>query len=135
MAMQPIGDLHTLLAGLQPVLQAGRYAFAVAPPGIALDPATILASVREAEGLSVVMRESDARAAGLDIAFTAAWITLTIHSDLASVGLTAAVSTALAHVGIGCNVIAGVHHDHLLVPFAQASQAMAVLESLQRSAA
>lgn len=132
--MQPVGDLPTLLARMQPSRRAGRYVFAVAPPGVAIDPAAILASVREAEGLSVVMAESDALALGLPVAFTAAWITLTVHSDLAAVGLTAAVSSALAQAGIGCNVIAGVHHDHLFVPFAQASQAMGVLEALQRSA-
>lgn len=133
--MRPASDLHTLLAQMQPSLHADRYAFVAAPAGLVVDPAMIVASVREPEGLSVVMRESDAFALGLPIAFTAAWITLAVHSDLAAVGLTAAVSSALAQAGIGCNVIAGVHHDHLFVPADLASRAMGVLEALQRSAA
>jgi len=133
--MVPISDLHTLLARMEPSLRPDRYAFVAAPAGVAIEPAAILASVREAEGLSVVMLESDALASGLPVAFTAAWITLMVHSGLAAVGLTAAVSSALAAADIGCNVIAGVHHDHLFVPFEQAPQAMEVLETLQRSAA
>jgi hypothetical protein len=59
---------------------------------------------------------------------------LTVHSDLAAHGLTAAFSTALAEARISCNVIAGVYHDHLLVPDAQADEAMAVLLALQARA-
>jgi hypothetical protein len=57
-----------------------------------------------------------------------------VHSDLAAVGLTAAVSAVLARVGITCNVIAGVSHDHLFVPVADAECAMQELETLQRGA-
>ncbi|MCD7100333.1 ACT domain-containing protein [Stenotrophomonas sp. MMGLT7] len=49
--------------------------------------------------------------------------------------MTAAFSGALAQAAIGCNVVAGVHHDHLFVPVQQARQAMGVLHALQRSAA
>jgi hypothetical protein len=132
--MQPISDLDTLLARLQPALASGRYAFVAVPEGVAIDPVAVLASVREPEGLSVVMPEAQALALGLPVAFTAAWITLSVHSDLAAVGLTAAVATALARAGISCNVIAGVYHDHLLVPVAQAARAMAALQALQRAA-
>ena len=91
-----IRDLDQLLAGMRPSLQRGRYAFTTLPPGQAIDPASIVASIREAEGLSVILTEDDALALGLPIAFTAAWITLEVHSDLAAVGLTAAFSQALA---------------------------------------
>ena len=129
-----IRDLDLLLAGMRPSLQPGRYAFATLPPGQAVDPASIVASIREAEGLSVVVAETDALALGLPIAFTAAWITLEVHSDLAAVGLTAAFSQALAQAGIGCNVVAGTVHDHIFVPVDQADEAMAVLQALQRNA-
>lgn len=132
--MQPISDLQMLLSRMQPSLAPGRYAFVTLPEGMAIDPVDVIASMREAEGLSVVVPEAQAHAMGLPVAFTAAWITLTVHSDLAAVGLTAAVSTALAQAGISCNMIAGVHHDHLFVPVAQAAQAMAVLQALQRGA-
>jgi hypothetical protein len=137
--MQAIRDLDTLLNTMQPVLQPGRYVFASLPPGQMLDQivqrGAVVASIREPEGLSVVLAEQDAIALGLPIAFTAAWITLGVHSDLAAVGLTAAFSSALARAGVSCNVVAGVRHDHLFVPAAQAQRAMDALQALQRSAA
>jgi len=128
-------ELKMLLAGLQPVLNAGRYAFVTLPSDYSSATSTFVATVREAEGMSVILPEQDAIALGLPIAFCAAWITLTVNSDLAAVGLTAAFATALAQAGISCNVVAGVCHDHLFVPVAQAEQAMEVLLSLQQSAA
>jgi uncharacterized protein len=67
---------------------------------------------------------------GLTILFRAAWITLTVHSDLAAAGLTAAVSSALFEQGISCNVVAAAHHDHLFVPENCAEEALAVLKAL-----
>jgi uncharacterized protein len=57
-------------------------------------------------------------------------ITLTVHSALDGVGLTAAVASALAAEGIACNMVAARHHDHVFVPEAQAQRALAVLERL-----
>jgi uncharacterized protein YbcV (DUF1398 family) len=131
--MQPIGDLKTLLTHMQPELNPGRYAFAILPPNLVLNPIHIVASVREPEGLSVVLPEHIAQDLGLPVAFIAAWITLTVHSDLAAVGLTAAFSQALGQARISCNVVAGVYHDHLFVPVEQAQQAMDALHSLSRS--
>lgn len=131
--MQAISDLDTLLATMQPVLRPGRYAFAALPSGQTIGLDNIVASIREPEGLSVIVAEQDAIDRGLPIAFTAAWITLGVHSDLAAIGLTAAFSSALAQAGIGCNVVAGVRHDHLFVPVEQAQQAMDALHALQRS--
>lgn len=133
--MQAIGDLKTLLADMRPELHAGRYAFVTLPPGVRFAPAEVVASIREPEGLSVIVAEQTARDLGLPIAFVAAWITLTVQSDLAAVGLTAAFSQALGQAGISCNVVAGVHHDHLFVPFEMARQAMNALHALSRSAA
>ena len=128
--MQAIRDLDRLLAQMEPVLNPGRYAFVAVPEGVSLDPGRIVASVREPEGLSAIVPEQDALDLGLQVAFVAAWITLTVHSDLAAVGLTAAFSRALADAGIGCNVVAGIRHDHLFVPFDQAQQALDVLRAL-----
>ena len=52
---------------------------------------------------------------------------LTVHSDLAGVGLTAAVAAALADANIPCNIVAAFHHDHVFVPAGQAQQALAAL--------
>jgi len=132
--MQHVKDLTNLLACMQPELNPGRYAFVTLPEGFSLDFSLIVASIREAEGISVIVPEQIARGLELPIAFTAAWITLSVHSDLAAVGLTAAFSRALAEAGISCNVVAGVHHDHLFVPLDRAQQAMDTLIALSRSA-
>ncbi len=128
-------DLGVLLATMDPVLQPGRFVFAALPDVPAEVQATLLqaavSTVREVEGLSLVLPEDVARQHGLDACLRCAWITLTVHSDLQAVGLTAAVSTALAGAGIACNVVAGLRHDHLFVPADQASAALAVLRALQ----
>ncbi|MBF7729080.1 ACT domain-containing protein [Pseudomonas sp. N040] len=131
--MQAVTDLKELLTHMQPVLNSGRYAFVAVPSNVMLDSSLIVASVREPEGLSVIVAEHVALELDLPVAFTAAWITLTVHSDLAAIGLTAAFSSALGQAGISCNVVAGVHHDHLFVPVDQAQEAMAALRGLSRS--
>ena len=98
---------------MEPTLNAGTYAFVAAPADLQVAADQIVASIREPEGLSLVIPESLARTLNLPVTYSAAWITLTVHSDLAAVGLTAAFSGALAQAGISCNVIAGLHHDHL----------------------
>ena len=133
--MQAINDLDTLLSSMQPVLNPGRFAFVTLTPGSTLDPGSVVASIREPEGLSVVLPEELALDLGLSVVFIAAWITLTVHSDLAAVGLTGAFSKALGQAGISCNVVAGTHHDHLFVPVEQAQMAMDALHVLQESAA
>ena len=125
----PLRDLQALLHALQPERQPGCQAWCLLAPGSAV-PEVALASFREAEGLSVIVPEAEALSQGWPVHFRSAWITLRVHSALEAVGLTAAVSTALARAGIACNVVAGVHHDHLFVPIEQADQALATLQTL-----
>jgi hypothetical protein len=120
-------DLHRLLASLEPELRAGEYVFVSVADDRTLPS---LATVREEEGTSHVLVRSDADEYGLAYDFVAAWITLRVHSALQAVGLTAAVAGALADAGISANVIAGTHHDHLLVPYDRAAEALEVLRSL-----
>ena len=127
----PITELETLLRTMEPKLHDGRYAFATLRAGPSLRPEEIVASMQEAEGTTVIVAEEAARRAGLLVAFLAEWITLLVHSDLNAVGLTAAVAQALADAGIACNVVAGVHHDHLFVPAGQGRAAVAALRALQ----
>ncbi|MBB3033858.1 ACT domain-containing protein [Alteriqipengyuania lutimaris] len=60
-------------------------------------------------------------------------IVLRVNSSLDGVGLTAAVSTALAREAIPCNIVAAFHHDHVFVPATRANDAMQILAELQRS--
>ena len=68
----------------------------------------------------------------LDYDFVASWITLTIHSALNAVGLTAAVSTALTKHNISCNVVAAYYHDHIFVSIKDTEKAMEVLGEFSR---
>lgn len=131
--MNPISDLDLILRSLEPALQDGIYVYSSVPGDFDLSHFEVLGTFREAEGLTLILREEEARRAGLPILFQAAWITLTVHSDLAAVGLTAAFATALGAAGISCNVVAGAHHDHLFVPVEKAEQALGALRALQGS--
>ena len=93
----------------------------------------VAATVAEDEGTTAVLSVADARLLGARPEFVAAWLTVDVPSALDAVGLTAALATALAARDIACNVLAGYHHDHLLVPVDQADQAIAVLDSLRES--
>ena len=129
---EPVSDLAELLRTLRPVLNDGNYVFASLPHDAdsgALEP---LATFRENEGVTVVVEEERARLAGLRVLFRAAWITLTVHSDLQAVGLTAAVAGALTRANISCNIIAAAHHDHVFVPAESARAAIDALQALQR---
>jgi hypothetical protein len=64
---------------------------------------------------------------GWTVGYRAAWITCEVLSALDAVGLTAAIATALAAEGISANVVAGHHHDHVLVAEDDADRALAVL--------
>ena len=126
-------DLRRLIAGMRPELLPGVYVITSVPEGTASTPSRPFAIVREEEGLTLVLTQQEADQAGLRYDYLAACITLRVHSDLAAVGLTAAVSTALASAGISCNVIAGHHHDHLLVPRDRSLEALRLLERLARN--
>ncbi|MFB7260492.1 ACT domain-containing protein [Streptomyces nojiriensis] len=123
-------DLRKLLASMSPQLNDGEYVFTLAPGGEVPAGIRPVATVLEEEGLTLVVSRQDADQEGLAYDYVAAWITLRVHSALDAVGLTAAFATALAEAGLSCNAIAGFHHDHLFVPHAEASQALAVLAEL-----
>ena len=127
----PISDLDVLLRTLEPVLQEGVYVYTQLPHGSDVAPVDAVALVREREGVTLIVREEEARRHDLPVLFRAAWITLTVHSDLEAVGLTAAFARALAEASIGCNVIAGAYHDHVFVPVEQAQRALTALRALQ----
>lgn len=90
----------------------------------------VLALVTEAEGTTVVATVAEAERRGWPVGFRAAWLTISVHTSLEAVGLTAALAAALAEEGIACNVLAGHLHDHLLVPTDRADDAVAAIERL-----
>lgn len=124
MTRAPVSDLAAMLAGMAPVLD-GRAWFFVPMEGA--PPADAFAVIREDEGTTAIVAGE-----GAGMAFGR--ITLMVHSALEGVGLTAAVSGALAARGIACNVVAGVYHDHLFVPWDRRDTALTIMKSLQRAA-
>lgn len=129
-----IADLSVLLRSMEPVHNPGEYVFTTldALSASAVSLGDVVACVREPEGLSVVVPAAAAGPGALAQPDRFAWITLSVHSDLQAVGLTAVFATALGQAGISCNVVAGHHHDHIFVPVARAEAAMAALRALQR---
>jgi len=123
-------DLPTLLASIEPELRPGTFVFVVVHDEALLDALAPEATIREPEGLTAVVRRERADALGLRYDYLAAWITLRVQSALDAVGLTAAVSAALARAGVSCNVLAGCHRDHLLVPEDRAPAALRALADL-----
>lgn len=131
---QAISDLAVLIRSMEPGLHSGVYAYCVVPMGTDVSALSPVATVAESEGLTLVLPEEQAIQAGFAVRFRAAWITLTVHSDLEAVGLTAAFASALGRAGVSCNVVAGTYHDHIFVPVGKAQAALAALKALQQEA-
>jgi hypothetical protein len=127
-------SLNLLLRSLEPVRNPGVYVFCQLPSDADVGGLGAIATFRESEGWTVILEEHAALARGLEPRFRAAWITLTVHSALDAVGLTAAVAGALADRGISCNVVAAVDHDHLFVPVDAAGDALEALVLLSKNA-
>ena len=123
-----------MLSGMAPALDETAYRFILLSPLIA--PQALGAAIgtfREDEGVTAIIPAAlaeELQQGGADMAR----ITLTVHSDLEGVGLTAAVSNALAEAGIACNVVAAFHHDHLFVPWERREAALGILEDLSKDA-
>ncbi len=129
--MKPLETLDQALIELD-AQDAGRYVFAsvdTVPPG--LEPFAI---IREAEGVTVVAKATDAYRYGLGDQPVFSRITAGATTSLTAVGLTATITQMIASRGIPCNVIAGYHHDHFFVPADRAAEVVGLLSSLSQQA-
>lgn len=123
-------NLAQLLRTMQPVRQPGTYVFCTVASLAGLDLADCIGTFREAEGITLILPRATADQLRLHYSYVAAWLTLTVHSALEAVGLTAAFAQALARHHISCNVVAGYYHDHIFVAEAEADTALTVLRQL-----
>tara|TARA_R110002111_G_scaffold19331_1_gene47201 strand:- start:451 stop:852 length:402 start_codon:yes stop_codon:yes gene_type:complete len=114
-----------MIAKMAPERLEGLFAFATSDDDALVRQA--VATIREAEGLSLILPLDVAQRAGLDVSQPMACLTLNVVSALDGVGLTADVATALACENIACNMVAGHHHDHAFVPANDADRALSVL--------
>lgn len=122
-------ELDELLKTMSPEIQKGEYVFC-AVDGNCSDYSHLspLASFVESEGLTLIVSVEAAEKAKLAYESRFKQITLTVHSSLNAVGLTAAVATKLALYGISANVVAGYYHDHLFVQTEKADDALLALK-------
>jgi len=123
-------NLEKLLAAMQPELQPGAFVFATIeghdiPAG--LEP---IGTFRESEGTTLILPAHDAGHPAIVASKPMRQITLTVHSSLDAVGLTAAFATELTRHGISANVVAGYYHDHIFVAEGDAEGAVAALREL-----
>lgn len=123
-------DLAVLLKSLKPIHNVGDYIFCTTEncSGINLDDVLLL--FKEHEGYTFILKQEVADKYNLSYTFVSAWITLSVHSSLEAVGLTAAFSSALSNEGISCNVVAAFYHDHIFVDKKDLPRAMTVLNQL-----
>ncbi|WP_088894007.1 ACT domain-containing protein [Leptolyngbya ohadii] len=125
--------IERLIREMQPKLNSGAYVFCSLPPDAipaALHPVCLF---QEAEGTTLILPQVEADKLNLSYSFIAAWITLIIHSSLEAIGLTAAVSQALAAERISCNIVAAFYHDHLFVKLEDGERAMEVLRQMSQN--
>ncbi|MEZ9901156.1 ACT domain-containing protein [Vibrio breoganii] len=131
--MSGIKELDQLLKSMKPHLQEEEFVFCTVEGKLSdyieLDP---VGTFIEPEGLTLVLERRIAEQTQLSFDGAFRMITLTVHSSLEAVGLTAAVSTKLAEKGISANVIAAYYHDHIFVPAAKAELALQALNEFSK---
>ena len=127
-------DLGKLLSSLEAVLADGIYVFATLDDKEVPNDLSPRMIFREEEGTTLIILETDAKAAGLNYEFPCRMITLNVHSSLEAVGFIAHIATRLAEHGMGVNPVAGYYHDHLFVPLGREQEALNILNDIARTA-
>ena len=128
-----VRDGQAMIAAMQPRLDQVQWRFVLVTPDTA--PHLLggaIGTFREDEGVTAIVPSAIADDLGIE-GPDFARITLMVHSDLEGVGLTAAVSGALADAGIACNMVAAFHHDHAFVPAARGEDALTILTEVAAS--
>lgn len=125
-------NLKKLIQEMEPELNVGEYVFCTLKSIDHISIDSFLGTFREKEGVTIILEKSKADELELTYEFIASWITLSVHSSLKSVGLTAAFSKTLARHGISCNVVSGYYHDHIFVPKKDGNKAITALKELAK---
>ena len=130
--MAGIIELDELLKSMTPEIKSGEYVFCTVG-GQCTDYTHLnpLAFFVEPEGLTLILSVEAAEKAQLAYESKFKQITLTVHSSLDAVGLTAAVATKLTSCDISANVVAAYYHDHIFVQSEKADEALLALKSFE----
>ncbi len=130
--MQGETRLTALLKNLNPRMDDTDYVFVHVTDIEAMKP--VYHDVRgmfiEEEGITLIVPVRIAQTQGWHYDLPMRCITCQVHSSLQAVGMTAAMSSALAAEGISANVVAAYYHDHLFIPAKDADVALNVLRTL-----
>lgn len=132
--MPGITNLDTLLSSMEPQLRKEEFIFCTFPDTEITDKLYLkpLCCFHEKEGLTLILEKEMADKYEVNYASAFSLISLTIHSSLDAVGLTAAISKKLADKEISANVVAAYFHDHVFVPKEKAQSAIEALYELQQ---
>lgn len=120
-------NLEILLKTMKPKMNLGEFVFCEVENLEKIKLNEIVMSFKEEESITIITQKEIADKLNLKYSFVASWITLTIHSSLEAIGLTAAFSKALSEKGISCNVVAAFYHDHIFVDKKDTEKAMEIL--------
>lgn len=129
-------DIEQLLAQLNPQLRSGEFVFCTFEHASYGDFTQLkpVAVMQEEEGLTLVIPLALADKNQIFYSSIFKQISLTVHSSLDAVGLTAAFAQALANKGVSANIFAGFYHDHIFVQQEHADTAMEALAELSNNA-
>jgi hypothetical protein len=125
-------NLDILLKTMRPTINVGEYVFCTIDDSTEINQSDVVLFFKEQEGNTVILKKEMADNLQLDYFFIASWITLTVHSSLNAVGLTAAFSKALSDAGISCNVVAAFYHDHIFVDRNDTEKALQILNAFSK---
>lgn len=124
-------NLNKLLASMSPACDKVMYGFATLPSkdfkNLSFMPKCMF---QEAQGMTVIATIDEFVDNNIECMGPFACITLTIHSSLDAVGLTAAFATALGDAKISANVVAAYYHDHIFVAWEDRDNAITTLNAL-----
>ena len=126
-------NLDVLLKSMKPKHNVGEYVFCKTDGLEQVNLSQIIMFFKEEESHTIIVEKEVADQVNLAYAFVASWITLSVHSSLEAVGLTATFSNALSENGISCNVVAAYYHDHIFVDIKDTQKAMDVLNGFSKS--
>ncbi len=122
-------DLQLLLKSMKPEHNLGDYVFCKVEKLGNLNLDEVEMVFKEKEAITLILKKEIADKLNLEYSMTMSWITLSVHSSLEAVGLTAVFSKALSDNGISCNVVAAFYHDHIFVGKKDTEKAMQILKA------
>lgn len=120
-------DLQKLLKSMKPEHNSGDYVFCSVEKLEQINLNEIEMFFKEKEAITLILKKEIADKLKLDYSVVMSWVTLSVHSSLEAVGLTAAFSKALSENEISCNVVAAYYHDHIFVNKNDVEKAMKIL--------